>query len=54
MILQDENLFSQNDVIFMQFLLRQTGCLDLNKKCIKYARDEKALCFFEKQPGILI
>lgn len=50
-ILQDEQLFTQTDVIFMQFLCRETECLKLNDKCIEYAEKQKALCFFEKQSG---
>lgn len=50
-ILQDEKLFTQTDVIFMQFLCRETDCLELNDICIEYAEKQKALCFFEKQSG---
>lgn len=50
-ILQDENLFTQADVIFMQFLCRETECLDLFEKCIEYAEKQRALCYFEKKSG---
>lgn len=50
-ILQDEKLFTQTDVIFMQFLCRETDCLNLYAKCIEYAEKQKVLCFFEKQSG---
>lgn len=50
-ILQDESLFTQTDVIFMQFLCRETDCLDLNEKCIEYAEKQKALCFYERTQG---
>lgn len=50
-ILQDEHLFTQKDVIFMQFLCRETNCLKLYAKCIEYAEKQKALCFFEKPSG---
>lgn len=50
-ILQDEKLFTQTNVIFMQFLCRETDCLELNDICIEYAEKQKALCFFEKQSG---
>lgn len=50
-ILQDENLFTPKDVIFMQFLCRETDCLDLFEKCIEYAEKQRALCYFEKKPG---
>lgn len=50
-ILQDENLFTQADVIFMQFLCGETGCFDLYEKCIEYAEKQRALCYFEKKSG---
>lgn len=50
-ILQDEELFTQTDVIAMQFLCTQTECLDLHAKCVEYAEQQKALCYFEKPPG---
>nr|XP_034321578.1 uncharacterized protein LOC105323062 [Crassostrea gigas] len=49
-ILHEENLFTQKDVIFMQFLCKETGCEELYSQCIKYALTNKALCFFEKPP----
>lgn len=51
-ILHEENLFTQKDVIFMQFLCKETGCEDLYSECIKYALTNKALCYFEKPPGM--
>lgn len=50
-ILQDENLFTQTDVIFMQFLCSETDCFDLYEKCIEYAEKQRALCYFEKKSG---
>lgn len=52
-ILHEENLFSQKDVIFMQFLCKETGCEELYSQCIKFALTNKALCYFEKPPGML-
>nr|XP_034318682.1 uncharacterized protein LOC105324463 isoform X2 [Crassostrea gigas] len=49
-ILHDENLFTRNDVILMQFLCKETRCDDLYKKCIEYAKKYKALCFIENPP----
>lgn len=49
-ILQDENLFSSNDVILMQFLCSETNCEELYTKCIEYALKKKALCYFERPP----
>lgn len=51
-ILHDENLFTRNDVILMQFLCKETRCDDLYKKCIEYAKKYKALCFIENPPGM--
>lgn len=47
-ILKDKELFTPSDVIFMQFLLRETNCGSLNDKCIAYAKTQKALCFYEE------
>lgn len=51
MILHDEGLFTNTDVVFMQFLCKETKCLDLYEKCIEYAKSQGALCFFEKPSG---
>lgn len=51
LILQDENLFTQNDVIFMQFLCKETDCKELYTKCKDYALTHEALCFYEQPPG---
>lgn len=50
-ILQDENIFSKRDVIFVQFLCKVTGCKELYDKCKDYALSQKALCCFERQVG---
>lgn len=50
-ILCSENLFTKLDVTFMQFLLRRTWCKELDNKCAEYAKGQKALGFYEKQPG---
>lgn len=49
-LLQQENIFSQKDVILMQFLLEKTNCEELNLKCIEYAREQSALCYFKGPP----
>lgn len=48
-ILQDENIFSKRDVIFVQFLCKVTGCKELYEKCKDYALSQNALCCFERQ-----
>lgn len=50
-ILKDKELFTPSDVIFMQFLLRESHCGLLNDKCIAYAKTQKALCFYEEPPS---
>lgn len=52
-ILDSENLFTKSDVTFVQFLLRMTECKDLENKCVEYAKGQRALGFYEKQPGTL-
>ncbi|XP_062592256.1 uncharacterized protein LOC134253689 [Saccostrea cucullata] len=49
-ILKREGLFSNCDVILVQYVLRRIGCLDLYERCYKYAQACEALCFFERQP----
>lgn len=50
-ILKERELFTPSDVIFMQFLLRESNCGVLNEKCIAYAKTQKALCFYEEPPS---
>lgn len=50
-ILQDENIFSKRDVIFVQYLCNVTGCKELYEKCKEYALSQKALCYFESHIG---
>lgn len=50
-ILKEKELFTPSDVIFMQFLLRESNCGTLNEKCIAYAKTQKALCFYEEPPS---
>lgn len=50
-ILQDENIFSKRDVIFVQFLCKVTGCKELYEKCKDYAVSQNSLCCFERQIG---
>lgn len=52
-ILDSENLFSKSDVMFVQFLLIRTECEELENKCVEYAKGQRALGFYEKQPGTL-
>lgn len=50
-ILRDHKLFTPWDVIFMQYLLKNTECKALFEKCVAYAEAHGALCFYEKLPG---
>lgn len=51
-ILQDELLFTKEDVTFMQWLCIETHCPALNEKCIDYAKKQGTIFFSEKPPGI--
>lgn len=51
MILWKEKILSRSDVIIMQFLLKRTNCEELEKECIKYAKEQNAMYFYEKPPG---
>lgn len=46
-ILQEENLFTKRNVIFLQLLLKLTECDELNEMCINYALNQNALCYFD-------
>lgn len=50
-ILFKENIISPSDVITMQFLLIRTECDELEKECIEYAKQQKAMHFYEHPPG---
>lgn len=50
-ILQDEKLFTQTDVIYMQFLCQEANCEELFEKCMEYAKNKKALCYFKIRSG---
>lgn len=51
-ILKENNLFTPNDVRFIQSLFQKTECEELSTECVEYALAQKNLCFFEKPPGI--
>lgn len=50
-ILQDEKLFTETDVIYMQFLCQEANCEELFEKCMEYAIMKRALCYFTIRPG---
>lgn len=50
-ILKDENLFTNEDVIFTQYLLKTIGSHELYQKCAEYAKAQRALCFYETLTG---
>lgn len=52
-ILCKERIITPSDVIALQFLLKETKCEKLEKMCLEYAQQSKALCFYEKPPGII-
>lgn len=54
MILCKEKCLTPSDVIAMQFLLKGTKDVELEKECIKYAKEMKALHYFEKPPGNIL
>lgn len=53
-ILKKMELFTANDVIILQFLLKETHCRGLFEKCIKYAEANGAVHFKPAtHPGIV-
>lgn len=53
-ILGKEGIISPSDIIVLQFLLKQTKCEKLERMCLEYAQQSKALCYFEKPPGTIL
>lgn len=53
-ILWKEELITTSNVIAMQFLLQETQCEDLEKKCVEFAKKQNAIYYYEKPPGITI
>ncbi|XP_062616794.1 titin-like [Saccostrea cucullata] len=47
-LILNEGIFSQQNVILMQYLLKSIGRPDLEQKCVEYARKTKASCFFKE------
>lgn len=50
-ILLKEKIICPSDVIAMQLFLIRTTCEELEKECIDYAKQQKAMHFYEKPPG---
>lgn len=53
-ILWKEELITTSNVIAMQFLLQETECEDLERKCVEFAKKHNAIYYYEKPPGITI
>lgn len=54
MILWKEEIFTKSNVIAMQFLLQETNCKELERKCVEYAKKQNAIYYYEKPPGITL
>lgn len=52
-ILFKKEVFNQSDVMVMQFLLQETECEELGKKCVEYAKKHNAMYYYETPPGII-
>lgn len=52
--LHKKEIFKPSDVIAMQFLLQETGCEELEKKCVEYAKRQNAMYYYETPPGIIL
>lgn len=50
MILGKEGIISPSDIIVLQFLLKETKCEKLERMCLEYAQQNKALCYYEEPP----
>lgn len=54
MILGKEGIISPSDIIVLQFLLKETKCEKLERMCLEYAKQNKALCYYEEPPGMIL
>lgn len=54
-VLQDEGLFTRDNLLFMQFLLEETSCDTLSRKCIQFVLEtaRKELNVLTHDLGIL-
>lgn len=52
-ILFKKEVFQPSDVMVMQFLLQETECEELDKKCVEYAKKHNAMYYYETLPGII-
>lgn len=52
-ILRDEKNFTPFHVMVVQYLMKRTGCEELEQKCIEYAKEKRIMYFHVKPPGKL-
>lgn len=52
-VLRNEELFTYDNVIFVQYLLKITHCEERNAQCVNNAKTQNALCFYEAPTGNL-
>lgn len=50
MVLLKEEMITTSNVIAMQFLLQETNCEELERKCVEYAKKQNAIYYYEKPP----
>lgn len=50
MVLWKEDIITTSNVIAMQFVLQETHCEELERKCVEYAKKQKAIYYYEKPP----
>lgn len=53
-ILLKEEMITTSNVIAMQFLLQETNCEELERKCVEYAKKQNAIYYYEKPQGITL
>lgn len=53
-ILWEEDRLTPSDVIAIQYLLQRTECYDLEKKCVEYAKKQKAWYYLYKPAGKIL
>lgn len=54
MILWKEEIITTSNVIALQFLLKETKCEELERKCVEHAKKGDAMYYYEKPQGIIV
>lgn len=54
MILWKEEIITSSNVMALKFLLKETKCEELERKCVEYAKKGDSMYYYEKPQGIIV